>query len=61
MKKQSSIYLTAIYLKSHCKSYIHNLKKRTRANNPMQRISELRNIHGWKIKTVKDGLILLVF
>lgn len=55
-KKESSTYLVGLYLRTHSKSYIHDLKKSCKANNVPQRISALRNVYGWNIKTVSEGV-----
>lgn len=54
MKKQSTVYTVAQKLINQKKVYIHDLKKGM--NNPMQRIKELRDVHGWNIKTVYEGV-----
>ena len=55
-KRLSSTYLAGLYLKTHSKAYIHDLKNSCEANNVPQRISALRNVYGWNIKTVSEGV-----
>jgi hypothetical protein len=55
-KRPSSTYLVGLYLRTHSKAYIHDLKKSCKANNVPQRISALRNVYGWNIKTVSEGV-----
>ena len=55
-KRLSSTYLVGLYLRTHSKAYIHDLKKSCKANNVPQRISALRNVYGWNIKTVSEGV-----
>lgn len=55
-KRISSTYLVGLYLRTHSKAYIHDLKKSCKANNVPQRISALRNVYGWNIKTVSEGV-----
>lgn len=52
MKQINSTYLVAKYLKSHKKSYIHEMKRQCEANNIGQRVLQLRNSHGWAIDTI---------
>jgi hypothetical protein len=55
MKKQiSSVYLVAEYLKNNKKSYIHDMKKKTKSNNVGERVRQLRS-KGWSISTVLEG------
>ena len=56
VKQINTVYLVAMCLLSRKNTYIHNLKTECKANNPMQRISSLRNKHGWLIKTVDEGM-----
>jgi len=56
MKQATSTYLVAVYLKTHSKCYIHDLKRSCRANNVPDRIMRLRNTYGWNIKTVSEGV-----
>lgn len=53
-RKLNSTYLVAKFLISHRKSYIHDLKRVCKCNNPMQRILKLRR-SGWKIDTIFEG------
>ena len=56
MKKQiNSVYLVAQYLSNNKKSYIHDLKRKCKANNPMQRIKSLRDVYSWQIETILEG------
>lgn len=55
-KRLSSTYLVGLYLRVRSEAYIHDLKKSCKANNVPQRISALRNVYGWNIKTVSDGV-----
>ena len=55
-KRLSSTYLVADFIVWHHKAYIHDLKKSCKANNVPQRISALRNVYGWNIKTVSEGV-----
>jgi len=52
MQQNNSTYLVAKYLKSHKKSYIHDMKRVCEANNIGQRVMILRNTHGWTIDTI---------
>ena len=56
-KKTNSTYLVAMWLKTHKNSYIHDLKRDCKCNNPMQRIKRLKDAHGWQIITVYEGMI----
>lgn len=56
-QKESSVYLTAMYLLLNKRAYIHVLKRKTKSNNVPQRISCLRNRHGWVIACVNEGMI----
>lgn len=56
MKHISTMYIVAKWLQNHEKSYIHELKRHCKANNPMQRISLLRRIYGWEIATIYEGM-----
>lgn len=55
MKKISSTYLVAQHLIKRRKSYIHDLKRTCKCNNPMQRVLQLRRAFGWEIETVLHG------
>lgn len=55
-KKQiNTVWLVAQHLLNNDKSYIHNLKKSCKANNPMDRVMALRRRFGWEISTVLQG------
>ena len=54
-KPTNTVYLVAKHLMDNDKSYIHELKRRCKANNPMQRIKVLRDTFGWEISTVLQG------
>lgn len=54
-KNISTTYLVAKYLLNNEKSYIHDLKRKCKCNNPMQRILSLRNTYNWQIETVYEG------
>ena len=54
-KPTNTVYLVAKHLMDNDKSYIHDLKRRCKANNPMQRIKSLRDTFGWEISTVLQG------
>lgn len=56
MKKQlNSTYLVAEWLKSNKKSYIHDMKRKCKANNVGARVMSLRNSFNWKIDTILEG------
>lgn len=55
MKQPNTVYQVAQKLKTSKKVYIHDLKRGM--NNPMQRIKELRERHGWLIKTENEGYV----
>jgi hypothetical protein len=56
MKKQSnSVYLVAEYLKANKKSYIHDMKRKCKANNVGARIMQLRRSFEWQIDTILEG------
>jgi hypothetical protein len=56
MKKQiNSVHLVAQYLLDNKKSYIHDIKRKCKANNPMQRIKSLRDVFKWQIETKLEG------
>lgn len=54
-KQINTVWLVAQHLLNNDKSYIHNLKKSCKANNPMQRIKSLRDTFNWEISTVLQG------
>lgn len=55
-KKQiNSVYLVAKHLLDNDKSYIHDIKSKCKANNPMNRVMALRRTFGWEISTVLQG------
>jgi len=56
MKKHvNSVYLVAQYLLANKKSYICDIKKKCKANNPMSRIMSLRKSFNWHIDTIFEG------
>jgi len=56
MKKQiNSVYLVAEYLKANKKSYIHDMKKKCKANNVGARVMSLRRSYDWQIDTILEG------
>jgi hypothetical protein len=55
-KKQiNTVYLVAQYLLDNDRSYIHDIKRTCKANNPMNRVMALRRTFGWEISTVLQG------
>jgi len=55
-KKQiNTVWLVAQHLLNNDKSYVHNIKKSCKANNPMARIMALRRTFSWEISTVLQG------
>ena len=55
-KKQiNTVWLVAQHLLNNDKSYIANLKRQCKANNPMDRVMALRRRFGWEISTVLQG------
>jgi len=54
-KQINTVWLVAQHLLNNDKSYVHNLKKSCKANNPMDRVMALRRRFGWEISTVLQG------
>lgn len=55
-KKQiNTVWLVAQHLLNNDKSYVHNIKRSCKSNNPMARIMALRRTFSWEISTVLQG------
>lgn len=54
-KHKNSVFLVAQYLINNEKSYIHDIKRKCKANNVMDRIMSLRKTFDWKIETILEG------
>lgn len=51
----NTTWLVAQHLLNNDKSYIHELKRKCKCNNPMQRVKALRDTFGWRINTILEG------
>ena len=55
-KKQiNTVWLVAQHLLQNERSYIHNIKRVCKCNNPMDRVMALRRRYGWVINTMLEG------
>ena len=55
-KKQiNTVWLVAQHLLQNERSYIHNIKRVCKCNNPMDRVMALRRRYGWIINTILEG------
>lgn len=57
MERINTVYLVAQFLKENKQTYIHDLKRTCKCNNPMARIKSLRNVYNWQIDTIKEGVV----
>lgn len=54
-KQINTMFLVAQHLLDNDKSFICDIKRTCKSNNPMQRIKQLRDRFGWQISTVLQG------
>lgn len=54
-KPINTVWLVAQHLLNNDKSRICDLKRKCKANNPMDRVMALRRRFGWEISTVLQG------